>query len=196
MGNTKQLSKENQIELGCLEDLEFRTCRLCNELMLNEDVHISWVDLCKFFSPSNPDKIADKIFSYFNEIKMIHDPIYHKIYDAIFNIGNVDENFYGCDVCWIGAIAKIIYLKFLDKWEIVIDNMNLIHTTYHSLDLDFVFTEAILTMRENELIGNELFCNKIKVREYCENSGYVCNDDTLLEINEEYYGEYDQKIFH
>ena len=165
----KQLSYDDKVELDILELLEFRTSHLCNELRLHTDIHLSWSDLCSIISPSNPTKIANKIHAYYNGLKIMNDEIYHKIYDAIYYIGKNDDKFYHCDVLWINSISQIIYDNFKDQWEVVVKIMEEIHSMYGSFDLDFIFSEAILTMRERCLIGDELFT--------CEYEYKKCNED-------------------
>ena len=191
MKNTKQTSKSklsfnDTMELNILETLEVRTSHLCNELRLNTDIHISWADLCKIISPSNPIKIADKIHAYYNGLEIMNDEVYHKIYDSIYDIGKNDDKFYHCDVLWISSISQIIYENFKDQWEVVIKIMEEIHRDYgDNFDLDFLFREAILTMRERCLISDELFT--------CVYEYKKCNNvEEEIERNyDDYYGEED-----
>jgi len=185
----KQLSYDDKMELNILEILEFRTSHLCNELRLNKDIHLSWSDLCKIISPSNPTKIADKIHAYYNGLKIMNNEVYHKIYDSIYNIGKNDDKFYHCDVLWISSISQIIYENFKDQWEVVVKIMKEIHSMYGSFDLDFIFSEAILTMRERCLIDDELFT--------CVYEYKKCNDvEEEIERNyDDYYGEEDYDVY-
>jgi len=176
LSKPKQLSYDDKVELDILELLEFRTSHLCNELRLNTDIHLSWSDLCNIISPSNPTKIANKIHAYYNSLKIMNDEIYHKIYDAIYDIGKNDDKFYHCDVLWISSISQIVYENFKDHWEVIIKIMEEIHSMYESFDLDFIFREAILTMRERCLIGDELFT--------CVYEYKKCNGDTEKETKD------------
>ena len=194
MKNTKQTSKSklsfnDTMELNILETLEVRTSHLCNELRLNTDIHISWADLCKIISPSNPIKIADKIHAYYNGLEIMNDEVYHKIYDSIYDIGKNDDKFYHCDVLWISSISQIIYENFKDQWEVVVKIMEEIHSMYGSFDLDFIFSEAILTMRERCLIGDELFTC---VYEYKKCNG--CVEKEIDKSYEDYY-EYEEENY-
>lgn len=186
---SKQLSYDDKMELDLLENLEFRTHHLCNELRLNEDIHISWSDLCSVLSPSDPSRIADKIFRYFNKIEMLDDKVYHEIYDAIYNIGKNDEKFYNCDVLWISSISHIIYDNFKDQWQLVIEYMKRIHSKYGgSFDLDFLFSEAILTLREECLISDDLFTCVYEYKK-CRDNNIEEVSDKMDNVYEDYYGE-------
>jgi hypothetical protein len=181
----KQLSDSDKLELDILENLEFRTSNLCNELRLNNDIHFSWSDMCSVLSPNNPSKIADKIFGYFNKLEMLNDKIYHEIYDSILNIGKDDVPFYHCDVVFINSIAAIIYENFKDTRVMVVEIIDEIHRKYGgSFDLDFLFREAVLTMRERCLISDELFSGAYEYKkcgnEFEDDMGY-----------EEYYRDED-----
>ena len=185
MIKTKQTSKSklsfnDTMELNILEIIEIRTSHLCNELRLNKDIHLSWVDLCKIISPSNPTKIADKIHAYYNRLEIMNDEIYHKIYDTIYDIGKNDDKFYHCDVLWISSVSSIIYENFKDQWEVIIKIMEEIHSMYDSFDLDFIFREAILTLRERCLIGDELFSCVYEYKKSEKSADDVC--DYLFEF--------------
>jgi len=187
----KELSYDDKMELDLLENLEFRTCHLCNEIRLNGDIHISWADLCSILSPSDPSKIADKIFAHINKMKMFNSDLYHEIYDAIYDIGNVEKDgdkFYNCDVLWISSISHIIYENFREQWKIIIKIMHEIHREYGgSFDLGFLFRETILTMREKCLIGDDLFTCEYEYKK-CKGDGED-NKDEIDKVYEDYYGE-------
>jgi len=201
MKNTKQTSKSklsfnDTMELNILETLEARTSHLCNELRLHTDIHISWADLCNIISPSNPTKIADKIHAYYNRLEIMNDEIYHKIYDAIYDIGKNDDKFYHCDVLWISSVSSIIYENFKDKWEMVLSCMNEIHNLYNVFDLDFVFSEAILTLRERCLLGDEVFTCVYEYKK-CGNVAHEKNEDDVYDdLFESWYDNVGSGILH
>ena len=192
-----QLSYDDKMELNLLELLEFRTSQLCNDIRLHTDIHLSWSDLCSIVCPSNPTRIAEKIYAHFNKVKMINDNIYHEIYQGIYDIGKIEnenDKFYNCDVIWISSIAEIIYVNFKDVWKFIIKIMGEIHKDYGGgFDLDFLFREAILTMRERCLIGDDLFTCEYEYKKCKDNGdGEELVKDDLDEIGkayQDYYGE-------
>lgn len=153
-----QLPESDIEELNLLENLEMRTSNLCNELKLKEDIHLSWADLCGVLYPSNPSKLADKIFDYYNKSE-INDEVYYKIIEALENIGEDDKEFYNCDVLWFQSIATIIYRYFKGIWWLVTDTMDEIHRQFLNFDMDVLLIEAIPLMRERRLIRDDLFSN-------------------------------------
>lgn len=142
-----KLSESDAWELNLLEDSEFRTNLLCRKLNLVQSNHLSWVDLCSIISPTNPSRIADKIFKWSNDDKKYMDGTFVEIQYALYYLGDGDEKFYACDVLWLDSIAIIIYEQFRDVWELIIERMKKIHYQFESLDLDEVFVKAVLELR-------------------------------------------------
>ena len=58
---------------------------------------------------------------------------------------------------------------------------------YGSFDLDFIFSEAILTMRERCFIGDELFT--------CVYEYKKCNEDVEKEIDKSYEDYYEEENY-
>ena len=151
------LTQDYTQELNLLEEIEMRTSHLCSELRLNEDIHLSWVDLCCILSPSNPTRIADRIFRYYNSLPIHKDNVYQDIYNSLGRISEDDLEFWSCDVVWFQSIAEIIWKYFRDIWWYVVEEMERQHEMFPSMDIDFVFSEAILTMRKRDSDLDRLF---------------------------------------
>ena len=151
------LSEDYIQELNMLEQIEMRTSLLCDELRLKDDIHLSWVEICNAISPTNPTRIADRLFKYMNGLDVHKDVVYRDIYDSLERLGEDDDKFWSSDVLWFSSIAEIIWRYFRDIWWYVIGEMERQHEMFPSLDIDFVFREAILTIRKRDSDLDRLF---------------------------------------